>query len=157
MEKLKRHFILSNIFAFLGAFSLLCIVFLRSDPMNDGSRLMPIAIAVIFWSSLILEMILIMLLGFDRKRLEHKPKVKSMGLGLISFFKTPIGKMADMMLVCSLFVLLVAICFNVNDRKLVIPVLSVLYLSMHLHCIYNGRNYRFLRAYLKHNKEKYER
>lgn len=154
MKRMKQHFIISNICVIISTCSLLSIMFLQWFQNQGIYQFVSIIIALLFWSGLLAELMLISITSFDRKRLKLYQNQKKMKIGLISFIKTPVGKIADVLLLISAMILMIQFCLNIGDIKSVIPVLSLLYLSFHMHCLYNGRNYQLLRVNLKRNKER---
>ncbi len=151
-RRMKQHFIISNFCVILSTCSLFSIMFLQWFQNKGGYPFVSGITALLFWSGLVVELILVGITSLDRKHL--KQNQRKMKIGLISFLKTPAGRMADVLLIISAVILLVQLCLDISDIKSVIPALSVLYLSFHMHCLYNGRNYRLLRVNLKCNKER---
>ncbi len=134
--------------------SLFSITFLQWFQNKDIYQFISIIIALLFWGGLLSELILVGVTSFDRKCVKLNKNQKKMKIGLISFIKTPVGRIADILFLISAMIFMIQLCLNVSDVKSVIPVLSVLYLSFHMHCLYNGINYRILRVNLKRNKER---
>lgn len=151
---MKQHFIISNIFVIISTCSLFSITFLHWFQNKDIYQFISIIIALLFWGGLLAELILVGVTSFDRKCVKLNKNQKKMKIGLISFIKTPVGRIADILLLISAVIFMIQLYLDVNGAKSVIPVLSVMYLSFNMHCLYNGRNYRLLRVNLKRNKER---
>lgn len=151
--KLKKYTWLSIGMACLQCGLLLLIPYSNIEGTKTQQR-MAYIIAFLFWTGIIAEMVFVRLSSNQRKMLEKKSrKGKSKNkstLGVFSFVKNREAVVADIVLFLSVIILGIVIWTNVKTEWIIIGDVSILVLSFNLHCILNGRNYR----YLKENKMK---
>lgn len=158
MRKIKIYFRLAIACAWIGAIALFSIQFINVIQNERVNQVISYFIAGVFWLSLIAGQIIFWIANAERNQMEkkHKKRIKyqKSPMGLISFCKSPRGKIADVILSISMITLLTIIILHKSTRWIILSVLSIVFLSFQLHCFYNGRNYRFIRAYDKISKEK---
>ena len=151
-----------NLFICIGMASLQFVLLLLIPYSNivgtKKQQTMAYIIAFLFWASIICEIVFVCLAGNERKRLDrklHKGKEINQSLsGIFSFFKNREAIVADVTLFLSVVLLGVIIWTNVKISWIIIGVVSVLALSFNLHCILNGKNYRYLKEIKNKKKEK---
>lgn len=145
MRRIKQHFKLAIASVWIGAISLLSISvleFIDNDLANKG---ISITIGIMFWSSLIFEQFMFWHSVSMRKQNSHISKdTNSFSIGFISFFSTAKGMIADIALIVSLAALVLILISGKSTSKLIYPLVAVIYLSLNLHCLYNGRHYRII-------------
>ncbi len=109
-----------------------------------------------FWLSLILEIILVVLTTFKRKELEEKGyKAKSLRdaqAGIVSFFKNFEASIADVILFICAISTVVIVRSQTNTQAIIIVDFSLLFLTFNLHCILNGKNYRYIKSLNQYKK-----
>lgn len=89
-----------------------------------------------------------------RKSIKKSQKSKAKNIGVISFMKTSAGKIADGIFIISALIFVVLLFKNVTGSTEIIPVLSVLFMSFQMHCLYNGTNYCFLKDNMRDSEER---
>ena len=129
---------------------------------TEGHSILLYITALLFWGFNILKLWFVFKTGSSRRRLERLIKVrrisKRMPIGIISFLKNKPGIAADVLLFASIITLVILIkteCFNPVVSGVC---MSIMFLAFDAHCIFNGRNYRYIKTYslLKKEYEKNE-
>lgn len=145
MRRIKQYFKPAIAGAWIGAISLLCISVLDEIDNDLANRVISITVGIVFWSSLIFEQIMFWRSVSMREKSSCTLKeTNSYPIGLISFFSTSKGMMADIALIVSLVALIVIVISGESTSKLIYPLVAAIYLSFNLHCLYNGRHYRLI-------------
>lgn len=116
-------------------------------------KVLLIAFALLFWLGLILEQVSIWQADGVMKAEMRKEKAFPWRVGLLSFAATREGLAADMLFAISLIILLICIAFQLGESILQYVLISLVVLSFRMHCILNGKNYR----YMKSEKRKVDR
>lgn len=150
MKKIKQYVHLAIAGAWISAVSLFSITIINRLPNGTENRAASNLIGALFWGGLIFELIMLWKSNAERKQAETaNSDMQCTGryrIGMISFLKTPAGKISDFLLVIAVLVFAALLLLKIYVDWAVLLSLSVLYLSFHLHCFYNGRNYRFMIA-----------
>lgn len=158
--KLNRYVFLSIGMAGL-QFLLLLLIPYSNIEGTKAQQMMAYIIAFLFWASIIGEVVLVRLASRERKRLDRKlckgKEINQSLFGVFSFFKNKEAIVTDIILFLSVILLGVIIWTNVKTSWIIIGVVSVLVLSFNLHCILNGKNYRYLKEIRKVKTEKKNR
>lgn len=154
--RIKVYFSISVVSAVVSSLQPLCIPFVSLDGTSFQKRAAYI-LAAVFWLSLMLELCMVWMCSSERKRLEHK-KVGFGALlrarrGAISFAKTLPGTVADAVMLLSLIAVVITVWTETHSQWLILVLVSVLCLSFQLHCLMNGKNYRYIKLLSKYAKE----
>lgn len=155
--KLNRYIYLCIVMACL-QFLLLVLIPFANVEGTEGQRMFAYVIAFLFWTSIFAEIIFLCMANSQRKRLSRKlyrnKEISQSLLGIFSFLKNKEAMVVDIMLFLSVILLGIIIWTNVKTGWIIIGVVSVLVLSFNLHCIFNGKNYRYLKELINNKKEK---
>lgn len=158
MRKLKMYFRLAVACAWIGSIALFSIQFVNMIQNEKANQVLSYFVAGVFWLSLIAGQVMFWKANAERSQIEknHTKEIKyqKKTIGLISFCRSPRGKIADIFLAASVIALLAIIILHKSTGWIILLVLAILFLSLQLHCFYNGRNYSFLSIYDKINKER---
>ncbi len=125
---------------------------------TTAQKVFSFIIAALFWGSIVAEIIMVVLTSKERRYME-KQKYRSRVLGrsrpgALNFFKNRESVIADVILIISIVAIVVLVWKNINNPPwLITGSVAALLLSINLHCIFNGKNYRYLKAYLQYKKE----
>lgn len=134
----------------------LCIPFVNIDG-SSAQRIGAYILASCFWICIIVEGVFVHLSTKIRKRLNkkdfHSRALKYAHPGIISFFKNSEAIIVDIILYVSAIILMIIVWARVKNEWVFMINYSVLFLSFNLHCILNGRNYRYLKEYIIYKKE----
>lgn len=124
---------------------------------NSIQRIMAYVVAMFFWLAVISEIIIARQSSKIRAKMERRiyrnKQIRLSSVGILSFFKNKEAMMADVLLFVSVVVLGIVIWAKIVTTWIIICVVSILILSFNMHCILNGRNYRYIKALNKHLKE----
>lgn len=147
LKKFRIDFYLAMIFNTVAAIAILCI------PAADAHKNVMYVIAATFWLSLLLGQFFFWKCNSERKRIEMKGsrrrENKKKQLGITAFFRNPEAFITDIVLFLSAGLVAVLTLCQIKTSWLIILGASTLYLSFNMHCILNGRNYRFIQLYKK--------
>lgn len=132
--------------ALCGAAALMLL--LTADIKASGiRRVLAYLIPAVFWAATVFQILFTVRAAGIRKRLEEKIGAQDMQkrtlFGAISFFRTREGKIADIVLLLSAVFFAVCMALRMPWGWLPALGLALLYLSLSLHCILNGKNYRY--------------
>lgn len=108
-------------------------------------------LAGLFWLSFGVEIVLWFFTSQVRKQIENRGLKKSRKLrrakiGLISFFKNREALINDIVFILSIIAVVLLIFFKYYSGWIFLISLVLLFLTFNYHCIFNGKNYRFLKA-----------
>jgi hypothetical protein len=128
--------------------AIICVPFVEINGAI-GQRIAAYTVATLFWIGLVLELIMVRKCSCEREKLEQRESEDTIhsNIGIISFAKTQEGRTADIVLVLALIVNLFLRIIKRNTEWISISCISVLYLSFHLHCLLNGKNYRYIKLF----------
>ena len=154
--QINLYFLISILLAVIPAVLIMCIPLVSlegSGPQKIGAYIM----AATFWLCVILELWMTRMCSSERKWLERR-KVRSRTLtqaypGIISFIKTREGLIADVIMFVSLIAVIVIAWIQVGSQWVILSCVSVLYLSFNMHCLLNGKNYRYIKLLSNYKKE----
>ncbi len=128
----------------------------------DGSAVqkgVATVIALMFWLGLVGEILFFVLADKQCKMIEQRlikkrrRSFKDVRIGIISFFTEPEAVVADAIAILSLIALILLSVLQVTNEGLMIAVLVTFYISFHLHCFLNGKNYKYLKEFQKYFKK----
>lgn len=156
-KQIYRYFRISILLVIISSVLILCIPFVDIDGTGIQKGLAYI-IATAFWLCIILELPIIWLCSTKRKWLEKCRKEQGIAVsqfkpGVVSFMKTREGRIADIVMFASLITVIVIVCTQLKVQWLILSSVSVLYLSFNLHCLLNGKNYRYIKLLNNYKKE----
>lgn len=153
IEKIfKRNLAVSFCCAFTG------FIFLVFIPLVDinGNTVQTIGayiVAILFWCSIIFEILFSYLCRKNRKLMEEKIYqgnfLQNSYSGIISFFKNKEAMITDIVLFVSVIAIVILFWTKAKNEWLIITGVSLFFLSFNMHCLLNGRNYRYYKAYSK--------
>lgn len=129
----------------ISSFSLIGVVFLDLDDMFKS----PLAylIASAFWVFLAAGYLTFSRIAASRKKAEKDNPDSSKRArrpGIVTFFANPTAAKADVLLGVSLVLTPVLQSIPSVDQKVTVVSFSILIFALHMHCIYNGVNYRYI-------------
>lgn len=154
-EKLGQLVIAEMVSAMVGAVALILVPVVSFDG-SVAARVGAYMVASSFWLSVAAALLLTVFASKARRELEAKQPSKTISEsrpGVLVFRRNREGLIADLVLVIAALVCVGLILFRVRTGWSVIIVVSILFLSFQLHCIFNGKNYRYIKALVNHKKE----
>lgn len=152
VKKLLIFVVLSMAFSFVSTVPvLLCVI----DFTDQTKQLFTIILSASFWGGLIAEQVFIWLADRLRKR-ELSKNVKETEkhrVGIASFCKTKAGTVSDIVFAVSFITFVVLFIGGWGISFAQYLCLFLIVLSFRVHCIANGKNYRYI-LYLQKRREK---
>lgn len=147
-RRLVKYLTVTIILAFLEFVVILFIPLVNLDGAMM-QRISAYILAAMFWISVVTEVFLVELSTYERRWIERRGyrsnELRYSKLGVISFFKNPEAVVADIVLFISVIVVWIAAWLQIETEWVIIAGVSVLVLSFNLHCILNGKNYRYIK------------
>ncbi len=148
VKQFDLPFRLTVFFAWTGAAALCSVGFLAYVRQESLHQLLTYIAGAVFWCSCVLEHLLFWMANAGcrniARRLKKSGKRSAIPVGFVSFFKTPKGTAADVTLFLSAAAMLLMMWQRIHTGWILTAVLAAVYLTLNLHCLYNGRNYRFM-------------
>lgn len=149
MRKLRAYTTaLSLAFATQG----LATIALLLIPLFENPDVVNYILAGVFWLAIIAECILFRICTIERMKYEKIYKIQhrqKLPIGLITFISNAEAVIADTVLLFSALSLTAIAIFQIRSNWFILLVIVLLFLSLNLHCILNGRNYRYYKWYKK--------
>lgn len=154
--QINKYFLILILLAAIPAVLILCIPSVSLEG-TGAQKIGAYIMAAAFWLCILLELWMTRICSSKRRRLEQR-EVRSRLLaksnpGVISFLKTREGMIADITMFASLIAVIVITWTQVKSQWLVLGCVSVLYLSFNMHCLLNGKNYRYIKLLSNYKKE----
>lgn len=122
-----------------------------SSMEGPPGKMCSIIVACVFWGGLILEQVFFWRANEGRKRIQQRAfkakRLKNASIGLVTFGTSKEARICDIAFVISLITSIVFNFLKVRINWLVILSLAILLLSFNLHCILNGKTYRYIKAF----------
>ena len=158
IQRIKRLFWISAIFQFLMSASILLMP--MAVQMGQQDRKMTVLIGLVFWISAITGYVLLGMANSDRKwflvrklRCDVKMNCRP---GIAEFFTNVPATVADVTMILS-FILFVIIGFTDWKYEYISYVLLfLLFFSLHMHCMFNGRIYKATKIKRTRRESSYE-
>lgn len=160
MKQMTRRFNLyvtgSIVFSVISSAAILACIFIGTNETTD--RVLKIVFPVVFWIGMICEQLLIWNANSMRKQLELKTKRRCvrLKLGIVSFIQTEAGAITDLVFAISLVVFVILVAIGVGEKAVQYIFIFLLVLSFRLHCILNGKNFRYKKFLAKRKVDKDE-
>ena len=158
MKKYVLLFRSCLIMAMIGTAALFMVVFTSAISADEHRLIFKRILGAVFWTSFAAEIILIYKTDLQRKiiSLIEGYETEKSKAGIFSFSRNIYGKTADIAMIASAAAIILMIFFNVHIKTAVIFCVCLLYFSAVMHCIFNGKNYRFLCDHSKEGEGKHE-
>ena len=133
---------IAQIFTLLSSLAVLLIIL---DVEESKEFIVMLAASLMFWGCLIAEQIFLWNANKQRKQVERRLSgYKAQGLpGICSFFKTKLGLISDVLWAVSTVIYIILLAGNWGEKVAQYILLFLMVLSFRLHCIANGKNYRY--------------
>lgn len=117
-------------------------------------------LAGMFWISIGLEIFCVLQCTGKRKQMEGNSNQslgrEATGFGVIHFFRNREATAADFLLFISAIAAAIIIWFEIENEWIIIGAVSLLFFSFHMHCLLNGRNYRYYKILRENRGEEHE-
>lgn len=150
-KRLKSWFVLSLVLVFIQSICLLVI------PVLEIDNVLNTAFAVLFWVCLILYIASVILSSKERQKIEKSKfrvkKLKKSHIGFLKFFQNKEAVIFDVLLFISTALIIVSIIIKTEFEWLIAVGLFLWFISFNLHCLFNGKNYIYIKANEIYKKE----
>lgn len=151
IKKFSLFVNLSIIASIISSVSIMACAFLGKSDNID--QVIKIIFPLVFWIGLLIEQYFIWNANSFRKKLESEGKLRRIRgkPGAVSILQTEEGAIADLILVISLIVFVILLLFKIGKGFPQYLFIFFIVLSFRLHCIFNGKNFRY-KKYLAKRK-----
>lgn len=145
IKEVKRFFLTSVVFLSVMSLSILFM------PMavNSMNNIWVVLVGLTFYIGAIGGYVLIVIAGVLIKKhlsiLKEKRKTNKDKLGLVSFFSNLPALIFDILMLISIIAFCVVCLLDYIDIHIPFIVLSIMVLSINMHCLFNGRIYKFIK------------
>lgn len=151
-EKFIRYLKLAFGAAFLGFFALLCVPF-ASMYGAGAQRVAVYVIAGVFWLSVIFEQEFLRRCSRERSRMQNmqanssrRRRIREEASGSSKrFFKNRESAAAALVFLAAAILNAALAFLKIQSGSLVITSIGILFLSLNLYLIFNGRNYKYMK------------
>lgn len=134
---------------FISSFSLILSLFGDYNG-NVLNVVMAYAVGVLFWGGLIAGYVLLLIINSHRKKTLVSKTDNSAGrVGIISFFTNKIAIICDCAIPVLLILMIIFIFFPLNNQVITVIIYSLLVFSLHMHCVFNGLNFKYIKSVKK--------
>jgi len=151
LKGLKLWFCLSLTFVSVQSICLLII------PLLEIGNVLNVILAIIFWMSLALYIVSVILSSKQRQKIEKSKfkvkKLKKNHFGILKFFQNKEAVIFDVLLFISTALIIVSLVLKTESVWLIALGLFLWFISFNLHCLFNGKNYIYIKAYEFYKKE----
>lgn len=151
IKKFSLFVNLSIIASIISSVSIMACAFLGKSDNID--QVIKIIFPLVFWIGLLIEQYFIWNANSFRKKLESEGKLRRIRgkPGAVSILQTEEGAIADLILVISLIVFVILLLFKIGKGFPQYLFIFFIVLSFRMHCILNGKNFRY-KKYLAKRK-----
>lgn len=150
-KRLKIWFVSSLVFVLIQSVCLLVIPILEIDNVLNA------VFAVLFWVCLTFYIVSVILSSKERQKIEKSKfrvkKLKKNYIGVIRFFQNKEAVIFDVLLFVSTALIIVSVIMKTEFEWLIAVGLFLWFISFNLHCLFNGKNYIYIKAYEIYKKE----
>lgn len=149
----SNKLILAIVASSVSSLSILTCIFIgENETLNTVLKMV---FPLIFWVGLILEQLWIFQANKIRIELEKEDKRKKPRLkpGIISIFQTEEGAKVDIAFAVSFLILIILMIFDIGTNVLQYIFIFLSVLTFRMHCILNGKNFRYKKFFSKRKVE----
>lgn len=155
-QRIRRYNLITISIAVLEFVLILCTPLVNLDG-SSAQKIGAYILAAFFWICIAIEGIFVHLSTQERRWMERRGlrnrALKHSPLGVISFFKNLEATVVDVILFASTILVVILVWAQVKKECMIMSGISILFLSFNLHCILNGKNYRYIKSLSKYAKE----
>lgn len=142
-KKCRLTIILSIVSWMLSAISVFFMPKVSEIATFEENETPQIIVGVVFWLGILLAGIFSTVASKYRK--EAVGRKKKERIGLVSFFSNKEAKVADVLMIVSILILLIAIFSkNVSDTLAMLSIFMTM-TTIYIHGVLNGRNYKYIK------------
>lgn len=147
---------LSIAFSVISSASIIACIFIGTDEVTN--KVLKLVFPMVFWIGLVVEQFFIWKANSLRKQIEATVKKRRirMNPGIVSILQTQAGAIIDIVFVISLVVFIILMVAGIGEKAIQYIFIFLLVLSFRLHCILNGKNFRYKKILAKRKVDKDE-
>lgn len=147
---------LSIVFSVVPSASIIACIFIGTNEATN--KILRLVFPMVFWLTLIAEQVFIWRANSLRKYFEETVKKRRirMNPGIVSILQTEAGAIADIVFAVSLVVFVILMATGIGEKAIQYIFIFLLVLSFRLHCILNGKNFRYKKFLAKRKVDKNE-
>lgn len=147
---------LSIVFSVVSSASIIACIFIGTNEATN--KILRLVFPIVFWFALIAEQVFIWRANSLRKYFEATGKKRRirMNPGIVSILQTEAGAIADIVFAVSLVVFVILMATGIGEKAIQYIFIFLLVLSFRLHCILNGKNFRYKKFLAKRKVDKNE-
>ena len=149
LKKCKQLLIFSIVCSFASSLSILSCIFIKRN--DAASLVIKIVFPLMFWIALFCEQFLFWKSNSIRKEILKTENYRRLNskIGLISIFQNYYGAAADIVFVISFVLVIIFLIFGTKKQAIQYILIFLLVLSFRLHCILNGKNFKYINYLIK--------
>lgn len=155
-QRLKKYNLITIFLAVLEFVLILCVPLVNLDG-SPAQKIGAYILAALFWICIAVEGIFVHLSTQERRWMERRGfrnrALKHSSPDVISFFKNQEATVVDVILFISALLVVILVWAQVKTGWMIMAGILVLFLTFNLHCVLNGKNYRYLKLYKKEQKK----
>ena len=145
---------LSIVFSVVSSASIIACIFIGTNEATN--KILRLVFPIVFWLGLIAEQVFIWKANSLRKYFEVTVKKRRirMNPGIVSILQTEAGAIADIVFAVSLVVFVILMATGIGEKAIQYIFIFLLVFSFRLHCILNGKNFRYKKFLAKRKVDK---
>lgn len=150
-KKFSLKINLSIVASIISSISIIASAFVGKNGSID--KAIQVLFPIVFWIGLIAEQVLIWSANSIRNKLEAEGKLRRIRgrPGALSVLQTEEGAITDIVFILSIIVYMILLLFGIGKGFVQHLFISLIVLSFRLHCIFDGKNFRY-KKYLAKRK-----
>lgn len=150
-KKFSLKINLSIVASIISSISIIASAFIGKNGSTD--KAIQVSFPLVFWVGLIAEQVLIWNANSIRNKLEAEGRLRRIRgkPGVLSILQTEEGAITDLILILSVTAFVILLLFGIGKGFVQYLFISLIVLSFRLHCIFDGKNFRY-KKYLAKRK-----
>ncbi len=126
------------------------IIPLESETLISGLSVFSFAAGIMFWATLVLSIVFLVILSVRRKQFYKKYGLKLNNdikrIGLFSFFKNKVAIVVDIVMVICLTALVTVFLISGGTEYICYVFIALSVFTVTMHCLFNGKIYFYVDA-----------
>lgn len=152
MNKDKKFFRASCVAFAVSALSIL-LTFAADYNGNAIAVVFAVLTGALFWLGLVFGIVFLLAVNAGRKANRHYTEPEGTRIGLLTFFSNPYARAVDIAMTVMFILALLAALIPAVGQNVTLVFISLFLLSVYMHAMLNGRNYRYIKGASKNNRQ----
>lgn len=148
MNKDKKYFRASCVAFAVSALSIL-LTFAADYKGNAIAVVLAVLTGALFWLGIVFGFVFLFAVNGKRKANRRYNEPEGTRIGLLTFFSNPNAKVVDIAMIVLFFLALLSALIPVIGQGVTLVFISLFLLSVYMHGMLNGRNYRYIKTISK--------